>query len=77
MEDPPMINAAGRPASLRRTPQHHVSIGRLRGPAVGHAAVHAWAGGAGVTGPGIVVSSFAIIPRAGRPPSRPARRLPW
>jgi len=77
MEDPPMINAAGRPASLRRTPQHCVSIGRLRGPSVGRTAVFGWASSAGVTGPGFAATSSAMISRAGRPPSRPVRRLPW
>ena len=77
MEDPSWIKAAGRPASLRQIPQHCFSIGRLRGPGVGHAAASGWASCAHVARPGLVASHLAITSRPGRLPSRPARRLPW
>jgi len=77
MEDPPMINEAGRPASLRRAPQHCASIGPHRGPGVGHAAACRWASHAGATGPGFMAGRLAIIPRSGQPPSPPVRRIPW
>ena len=77
MEDPSWIDAAGRPASLRQTPQHCLSIGRHRGPGVGRAAVRVWASRAHVAGPGLVVGSFVMTPQPERLPSGPARRLPW
>ena len=77
MEDPSWINAAGRPASLRRTPQHCFGTGRHRGPGVGHVAVYAWASSASVAGHGLAASSFVTTSRPGPLPSRPVRRLPW
>lgn len=77
MEDPSWINAAGRPASLRRTPQHCSGTGRRLGAGVGCAALSAWASSAGVTGPGLVAGSFVNTFRPGQLPSRPVRRLPW
>jgi hypothetical protein len=77
MEDPSWIDAAGRPASLRQTPQHCFSTGRHRGAAVGYATLCAGASGASVTGPGLVASSFLISSWLRQLPSRPARRHPW
>jgi hypothetical protein len=77
MENPSWINAAGRPASLRRTPQHCSGTGGHRGPGVVRAVAPAWASSAGVSGPGLVASRFVITSQPGQVPSRPARRLPW
>ena len=77
MEDPSWINAAGRPASLRPTPQHYFSVGRPLGPGAGRAAMYGWASSAHAADPGLVASSFVITPRPERLPSRPVRGLPW
>jgi len=76
MEDPSWINAAGRPASLRRTPQQRSGTVRHRGPGVARAAVSAWARSAGVSGPGFVAGGLVTASRPGQLPSRSARRLP-